>query len=218
MKWRSPDSLSPAWMVEATPTSSRRVGGEMLTIGDCRASPGGTFELAHRHRRAPAIGHDFELVHQSPGAWQPQPQAAGRGESVYHGAWDVGNAGTLVPGHDRDSRSRVVIDMVKRDLPAPRVHEDVARDLGDRGGDDGLIPGRKAELGSQLPPHLPGADDVLVRGDFEAPAVSYHVRHGRALVHSRTRAPPRDRARSRRPSTTGPAAPSRTPLRAESPR
>src|SRR2546425_10706163 len=76
---------------------------------------------------------------------------------VLQSASHVRNAGPLVAGDDDQAIQVPVQHGAERDLAALGVHENVAGDLGDRGGNDGLVAAREPGYRRQLPPLLAGA-------------------------------------------------------------
>src|SRR5438445_3887806 len=166
-RWRSPDSVSPASARAATPQS--------ITGGACTdASRMPPAPFLHRHG-GPLAGnrHDVEVVHQAPRARQPEPQSARRRVPILQRTGDVGNPRPLIARYDDESIEVPVHHDAQRDLTPLGVHQDVAGDLGDGGGDDGLVAAREPRLGRELPPLLPGAHDVDVGRDRDQQLFSH---------------------------------------------
>ena len=109
----------------------------------------------------------------SDGAWEPEPQAAGSGEAVLQREGHVADTGALIFGHDDDALPVAVGEPAEADLAALGVHQDVARDFRDGGGDDRLVADFESAVGGQLPSLLPRADDVDVRPDWNRGFVSH---------------------------------------------
>src|SRR5690606_25248635 len=82
---------------------------------------------------------DLELVHEALGAGQTRAQPLAGGVALAHGQIDVDDAGALVVEDHLDAGARAVRRLVQRDGAALAVDDDVARELGDGGGDAGLI-------------------------------------------------------------------------------
>src|SRR5207244_6465667 len=124
--------------------------------------------LGRHDRPLSGLGDDHELVHQPPHAGQAEPQAAGRRVAALHGEVDVGDAGAVVLRRHGDPRPAVLLEAAEDDLAAPRVQDDVARQLGDGRGDQGEIAAREADLGRQGPTPLTSGQDVDIRTDRHA--------------------------------------------------
>src|SRR2546422_8466934 len=175
-KCRSPDCASPGRASVATPHSIN--AGVPTEASGIHASP-----FFHRHGGSLADGRaHVKVVHQTARAREPQSQPAGRGIAVFERARDVADPRPLVPRDDHHALAVAVRHQRERDFSPFGVHEDVARDLGNRGGDHRLVPAREPRLGRQIAPALPGRDDVCVGGDRNQELVS----HGRC-VPSRAR-------------------------------
>ena len=78
------------------------------------------------------------------------------------------NAGALVAGDDHHALAVAVGGEAEEDLALLGVHEDVAGDLGDGSGDDGLLTAREAGNGGERPALLASLDDIHVRRDGQA--------------------------------------------------
>src|SRR3989449_7621785 len=76
---------------------------------------------------------------------------------------DVPDPRALIAGDDHHALAVTVGDHAERDFAPLGVHEDVARDLGNRGGDHRLVSAREARLRCQIAPALPGRDDEIGR-------------------------------------------------------
>src|SRR5882762_605407 len=161
-RWRSPDSDCPSRASVATPQWTRACASRTrLDIGP--------LPLAHRDAGALSEGgHDFEFVHQAAGARQPEPEPARGRVAVLHGARDVANAGSVVLGDDDEPLAGPVDHLGEAHLTALGIHQDVARDLGDGCGDDGLVAGGEADFGGELAAGLARLHNVGVRGDETA--------------------------------------------------
>src|SRR2546422_7618409 len=196
---RSPDSASPGRAREATPHSIN--AGAPTEASGIHAAP-----FFHRHRGSHPDGRaHVEIVHQASRPREPQAQASGRRVAVLEGALDVPDPGALIAGDDHHALAVTVADHAERDFAPFGVHEDVARDLGNRGGDHRLVSAREARLRCQIAPALPGRDDVRVGGDRNQKVVSHgrcvpsHARCGAAPAGRGTAGPPRDPAPWTRP-------------------
>src|SRR5213596_4001119 len=185
---RSPDSASPGRAREATPHSIN--AGAPTEASGIHAAP-----FFHRHRGSLPDGRaHVEIVHQASRPREPQAQASGRRVAVLEGALDVPDPRALIAGDDHHALAVTVADHAERDFAPFGVHEDVARDLGNRGGDHRLVSAREARLRCQIAPALPGRDDVRVGGDRNQEVVS-HGRCGAAPGGRGTAGLPRDPAR-----------------------
>src|SRR5438445_243622 len=198
-RWRSPDSFSPACASVATPQSI--TGGASTDASRMPPAP-----FLHRHGGPLARnGHDVEVVHQAPRPRQPQTQPPRCRVPVLQRAGDVGNPGPLIARDDDHAIEVPVHDRAQRDLAPLGVHQDVAGDLGDGSGDDGLVAAREPRLGGELPPFLPGADDIDVGCDRNEQLFSHglpgpaRARGAPGPADPNRRAPPRGRALWRRP-------------------
>src|SRR6266545_1172552 len=186
--WRSPDSDCPCSATVATPqwTSDCALRTRLRT---------GPLPFAHRDARAfPRRRDDFELIHQAARAGKTQAQTPRRGVAVLHRAGHVADPGAVIRGDDDETLASPVDDLRKPHFATLRVHQDVARDLGDRGGDHRLVAGGEPDLGGQLATRLAGLDDVGIRGDETAEIVT----HGRCA-----HAPPGDSRYARAPAGRG---------------
>src|SRR5438132_6575210 len=173
---RSPDSASPGRARDATPHSIN--AGAPTEASGIHAAP-----FFHRHRGSLPDGRaHVEIVHQASRSREPQAQASGRRVAVLEGALDVPDPRALIAGDDPPALAGTVGDHAEPDITPLGVHEDVARDLGNRGGGHRLVSAREARLRCQIAPALPGRDDVRVGGDRNQEVVS----HGRC-VPSRAR-------------------------------
>src|SRR3954451_7978444 len=133
----SPLTASPARGRPATPTST---AASTRTSSTAAALLAQALELVahaplrHRHGGAPVgVRVDIELVHESSGARQPEPQAAARGVAVAQRGLDVADPRTAVA---RDHHEPVAVGLLAgmhHDLARADVHDDVARHLRDRG-------------------------------------------------------------------------------------
>src|SRR5207244_13584389 len=126
---RSPDSASPGRAREATPHSIN--AGAPTEASGIHAAP-----LYHRPRGSLPDGRSHvEIVHQASRPRAPQAQASSRRVAVLEGALDVPDPRALIAGDDHHALAVTVGDHAERDFAPLRVHEDVAPDLGNRGGD-----------------------------------------------------------------------------------
>src|SRR5947209_334847 len=174
---RSPDWAWPGSADEATPQSIR-VEASTDALG-IHAPP-----FLHRHGGPlPRIGEHLEVVHEAAGAGQPETQAPGGRVAVLHGSGHVADPGPLVARDDHDALTIAVCHHAEGDFAALGVHQDVARDLGDGGGDYRLVAARESRLGGQVAPPLPRGDDVHIRRDGDQQVVS----HGRCVPVRRAR-------------------------------
>src|SRR5882672_3262528 len=166
---RSPDSDSPCSASVATP--------QWMRVCALRTGLGtGPLPLGHRDARAvPRRRGDFELIHQAARAGKTETQTPGRGVAVLHRAGHVADPGAVILRDDNETLAGAVDDLREPHVATLRVHQDVARDLGDRRGDHRLVAGGEPDLGGQLATRLPGLDNVHVRGDETAEIVT----HGR---------------------------------------
>src|SRR6266567_4345019 len=129
---RSPDSASPGRAREATPHSIN--AGAPTEASGIHAAP-----FFHRHRGSLPDGRaHVEIVHQASRPREPQAQASRRRIAVLEGALDVPDPRALIAGDDHHALAVTVGDHAERDFAPFGVHEDVARDLGNRGSDHRL--------------------------------------------------------------------------------
>src|SRR5205085_2321295 len=124
---KSPDCVWPGSADDATPQS---ISVEASTDASGIHAP----PFFHRHGGAlPRVGGHVEVVHQAPGAGQPETQAPGRGVAVLHGAGNVADPGPLVARHDHDALTIAVRDQAEGGRHAlerqPELHHR-KRDLG----------------------------------------------------------------------------------------
>src|SRR2546425_9811070 len=145
MRWRPPVPGPRASISVATP---RSIGG----AGSTPASGAQVPPLLHGDGRPlPDDRRDVELIHQPSRAGETQTEPARGGVPVLQGAPDVRDARSLI-ARDHDQALAVAItDHVDGDLAAPRVHENVARELRDRGSDDRLVATGETGVRSQAP-------------------------------------------------------------------
>src|SRR5258705_3690120 len=198
-RWRSPDSDSPSSARVATPQwTSVCTSRTRLDIGPLPFPHGDLGALSRR-------GDDLELVHQTARTRETEAETARRGIAVLHRPRDVANPWAVVFGYDDDPLVGAVQHLGEAHLAPLRIHPKVARDLGDRRGDDGLVSAREAELRGQLATRLAGLDDVGVCRDETAEIVSHgrcvhalaDCRCARALGDREMRGPLRGRGRWR---------------------
>src|SRR5947208_517961 len=196
---RSPDSASPGRASVATPHSiNARPPTDTLGI---HASP-----FFHRHGGPLAdVRAHVEVVHQAPRTREPQSQAARRRVAVLERARHVPDPRALIARDDHDALTVAVRHQAERDFAPLGVHEDVARDLGDRRGDHRLVAAREPRFRGHIPPPLPRGDDVDVGGDRDQQLVSHgrcvptRARCGVVSADRGTPDPLRDRAQSTHP-------------------
>src|SRR5215208_1014044 len=197
---------SPTWLGSV---SGKTVTTLCVVIGGARSLPAGDGDarpLAH-------LRHDVELVHQAPGAAEPQPQAVAGREAVGEGALHVGDPRAVVLEDEPQPAASVLFDRQQPHGAAEAVVERVARQLARRGDELGLVHQPEAQLGRPRADRLSDLDDVgrrpdghhLIPGDGHRPEPRHHPPP-----------PPRSRRRPRRASS-GPrgrrraAAPSPSP-------
>src|SRR3989454_11751525 len=127
---RSPDCASPGRVSVATPHSIN--AGVPTAASGIHASP-----FFHRYGGALADARaHVEIVHQAPRPGESQAQPAGRRVAVLERTRDVPNPRALIPRDDHHALAVAVRHHTERDFAPLGVHEDVARDLGNRGGDE----------------------------------------------------------------------------------
>src|SRR5439155_1064439 len=131
----SPESSRPSTL--PTPHSiNARPPTDTLGI---HASP-----FFHRHGGPLAdVRAHVEVVHQAPRTREPQSQAARRRVAVLERARHVPDPRALIARDDHDALTVAVRHQAERDFAPFGVHEDVARDLGDRRGDHRLVAARE---------------------------------------------------------------------------
>src|SRR3990172_6012090 len=141
--------------------------------------------LLHRDRRPRADrGHERELVHESPRAWQPEPEPARRRPAVLHRACDVADAWLLVAGDPHDPAPAALVGDADEDLPHPRVEDDVPGDLAHGRRDRRRPVFREAFAESKLPRAGPSHDDVRILAEGHPDEASL-----RGQVHPREPSP-----------------------------
>ena len=116
---------------------------------------------------------DGELVHQPPGADDPEPHPRRRTVLAVHDAREVGDAGTGVADADDEELGTRLALHPEVHLAAAGIGEGVARDLGHGRRDAGLLLHVEAEERGDLPGALAGRHHVVL-------VVDRHGQHGDA--------------------------------------
>src|SRR3989442_6702607 len=133
--------------------------------------------LLHGDRRALSHdGDDLELVHQAFRARQAGAHALRGRVPILHRALDVRNARAFVAGNDPDALAIAVLFEAEEDLALLGVHQDVARDFGNGGGNDRLLTARESRDGGQRAALLSRFNDIHVRSNRQAQLFT----HGRS--------------------------------------
>src|SRR5919106_1917901 len=161
-------ATAPSGNVFTTARSPASASPGFARLAWCHSKNGGsptsaTSPLLDHHSRALAgLGVDLELVHEPSGAGQAHAQAPPGGESFVGRCIDIDDPGTFVPGHDHDGVPAVLEDVAQVYLADARVGEDVAGKLRDSGGDERGVGSGEPQLPGELPPLLPGDNQIRV--------------------------------------------------------
>src|SRR5215210_1970970 len=193
-----PLTRSPAWGAAANPGSGTCWGASSTTPQAVLAQP---LELVtdppldHRDRRSVlGVGLDLELVHEPSRPREAQAETAPRGEAVRQCRTDVTDAGTGVARHDDEPVPVWLLAGVEQDLSGPDVDDDVARDLGDRRGQERRVRAGKAKALGQGATLGARRYEVGVPGDRD-PDLILHRRCPPTVDGPAAPAPRRDRGR-----------------------
>ena len=157
--------------------------------------------LANGHGRAAArCAVDLHLVHQAPRAGQAHPRPAAGGEAVAHRLIDVGDARAVI-GHD-DLDARLLpggATLADDDSPVPvgGVAHDVARQLGDGGGDAALIDDAEPEPPRHFAGRLTRGHDVASPRYWELRSATRDAPRGLSARSSGAAAPGPSRVEGR---------------------
>ena len=122
-----------------------------------RSIPSGIRPFLYRDGGSAIHDRDhLKRVHQPAHARQSQPQATGSGKTIAQRLRYIGNSRAVIPGHNFDSNPAVERDGLKGNLAQLGVHDDVARELGNGGGDQGQVRCRKSRCWPPVPSPVGG--------------------------------------------------------------
>ena len=131
---------------------------------------------------------DRELVHQPPGAVQPDPHAGGRSPRAVEDRREIADAGAAIGDDDLEALHRGLARNPEFDPAAAPVFERVARDLGYSRGNAGLVLSLEADQLGQPPGALAHQHDVGFRLEREDQETRVHeARIARTVASSRPR-------------------------------
>src|SRR4051812_36290966 len=123
--------------------------------------------LAHRDRGpAPELGLDRELVHESLRSGKPEAESVAGRVALAQRAFDVADARPAVARDDLDAKPAVLGGPRDRHLARAGMHEDVAADLGDRGGDQRRVRTREPKPPRERAPFAARSHDVGVPAEL----------------------------------------------------
>jgi hypothetical protein len=124
------------------------------------------------------LREDLELVHQASSAGQPEAEPAVRRESLLERCLDILDTGAFVECEHEQPTAAVLLETAHADLTRADVHDDVAGDLGDRGGDQGGVGPREAQPRRERARLGAGGHEIGVVADRHPDL----IRHPRTLL------------------------------------
>src|SRR5215472_3080769 len=114
------------------------------------------------NRPLPNLRFNLKFIHEPSNARQTQTKTSRRAVTILECLTNVGDSRSLVARDHDDALSVRRTHQPHNDLTLSGVHDDIARQFGNGGSDQGEIGRRESELGSLGAPGLPRSDDIQV--------------------------------------------------------
>ncbi len=119
--------------------------------------------FGHFHDGALSWGRgNLKFVDESANAGESEAQAAGGGETVAESEANVANAGAIVGRDNENALAAGLTESLQGDLPFFCVGDDITREFGNGGSDEGSIDRRETNLRGQYSALVASEDDVLI--------------------------------------------------------
>jgi len=105
---------------------------------------------------------NLKFVNEPLNSRESESEAARSGKTIAKGQAEIGDAGAIVGGNNKNTAAAGIADQLEGDLAVLCIGNDVASQFGNGGCNESAINGRKPRFGSEGSALLASKDDVLI--------------------------------------------------------